>query len=286
MKKIYTNDEFIDRLKWLVNEVSNVYYSGKNWSKLNSAKKWQFDCVVSIKSILWGFKANTKLERGGTIYKSNDVPDFTCNGGLDFCDDVSKDFSKIEKGEYLCMKDTKYNHSGIYIGNGKVFEDTTAWGTKKAIISDIAKDGTRSLNGKKNLKWTYHGKLKCIDYKNEDKPIYQVGDKVIINGVYVSSDSIKELKPLIKKGKITKIIKARNPYLLDDGAIGWVNDNCIVGRYDPEGLLTLVKGVFAGRYGNGEERKKLLGGRYREVQNQVNLNCKYKTTSPDKIRLY
>ena len=62
------------------------------------------------------------------------------------------------------MKDTKYNHSGIYLGNGKVFEDTTGWGKKKAIISDISSTGVRSLNGKNNLKWTYHGLLKYIDY--------------------------------------------------------------------------------------------------------------------------
>ena len=69
------------------------------------------------------------------------------------------------------MKDTKYNHSGIYLGNGKVFEDTTGWGVKRAVISDISDTGVRSLKGKRNLKWTYHGMLKYIDYSNyaEDK---------------------------------------------------------------------------------------------------------------------
>ena len=46
--KVYTNDEFIKKLKWLVNDVPNVYYSGKNWSKLNKNGKWQFDCVLSV----------------------------------------------------------------------------------------------------------------------------------------------------------------------------------------------------------------------------------------------
>lgn len=74
------------------------------------------------------------------------------------------------------MKGTSYNHTGIYIGNGKVFEDTSssAWGVKKAIISEINSKGERFYNGKRNLKWTYHGKLNYIDYSNEPKPINQV----------------------------------------------------------------------------------------------------------------
>lgn len=174
MTKVFTSQEFIKKLKWLVNEVPNVYYSGSNWSKLNSSGKWQFDCVLSVKSILWGFKGDKKLFRGGTVYKSNGVADFSCNGALSYCTDVSTNFEHLVAGEYLCMKGTKYNHTGIYLGNGKVFEDTTGWGTKKAIISEINSKGERFYKGKKNLKWTYHGKLKYIDYSNEPKPINQV----------------------------------------------------------------------------------------------------------------
>ena len=58
---------------------------------------------------------------------------------------------------------------------------------------------------------------------------HKVGDTVSINGVYSSSSSTDKLEPYTKKGKITKIIaNARNPYLLDNGDIGWVNDSCIV----------------------------------------------------------
>lgn len=136
-------------------------------------------------------------------------------------------------------------------------------------------------------------KLNPTEYLNKDLPNMSppsskwcVGDFVSINGVYTSSTGEDMLKPLIDHGKITKIINARNPYLLNDGKIGWVNDGCITGRYDEGSLLTLVKGVIAGAYGNGEERKQKLGGRYNEVQNQVNLNYKYGTTAPDKIRIY
>ena len=174
MSKVFTSQEFVDKLKWLVNDVPNVYHSGKGWSTLNSAGKWQFDCVLSVKCLLWQFAADKNKFRGGTKYESNGVPDFSCNGALNYCSDVSTNFEHLVAGEYLCMKGTKYNHTGIYLGNGKVFEDTTGWGTKKAIISSIDSKGTRSYNGVKNLKWTYHGKLKWIDYSQEPKPVNQV----------------------------------------------------------------------------------------------------------------
>lgn len=56
-----------------------------------------------------------------------------------------------------------------------------------------------------------------------------IGTIVTINGVYTSSTSTKKLTPLIKSGKITRIIEnAPNPYLLNDGNIGWINESCII----------------------------------------------------------
>ena len=58
----------------------------------------------------------------------------------------------------------------------------------------------------------------------------KVGDVVTINGVYTSSSSDKKLNPAVKTGTITKILTgAKNPYLLNDGNIGWINESCIVG---------------------------------------------------------
>ena len=175
MEKVFTSQEFINKLKWLVNDVKNKYYSGKYWLTLDkSDNKWRMDCVLSVKGILWGFSANKNNYHGGAVYGSNGVKDFTCNGALDLCTNVSTDFSHLTPGEYLCMKGTKYNHTGIYLGNNKVFECTTGWGTKKCIISDIDNKGTRSYKGVKNLRWTYHGKLIYIDYSNEPVPLGQV----------------------------------------------------------------------------------------------------------------
>lgn len=175
MSKVFTSKQFIDKLKWLVNDVSNYYYSGKLWLDYNKDnKKFRMDCVLSVKGILWGFSANKNKDRGGAIYKSNGVADFSCNGALDYCTDVSTNFEHLIPGEYLCMKGTKYNHTGIYLGNNKVFECTTGWNTKKCLISDIDKKGNRSYKGSKSLRWTYHGKLKYIDYSDEPQPINQV----------------------------------------------------------------------------------------------------------------
>ena len=58
---------------------------------------------------------------------------------------------------------------------------------------------------------------------------YKVGDVVSVNGIYTTSTSDKKLNPERNQGTITKIIAgALNPYLLDDGNLGWTNDYCIV----------------------------------------------------------
>lgn len=230
MSKIYTDSQFIDILRHIAS-LPTVYYSGGNqWSTWNGSS-WNFDCVVSVKSVLWGWCENKNVIHGGAGYACNGVPDFTCDQGLDYCEGVSTNFNNIVAGEYLCMKGTGESHTGIYLGNGKVFEVTIAWGVNGATISDIDGNGNRSKNGSRCLRWTYHGKLKWIDYKGvEPIPMkHKVGDVVEINGVYVSSTSTEKLVPAIKKGTITRIVEgARNPYLLDDGNIGWVNDECIV----------------------------------------------------------
>lgn len=165
---VFTVSEFIEKLKWLVNDVPNYYYSkAGTWCNYNSSNdKFMMDCVVSVKGLLWGFKADKNKPHGGGIYGSNGVADFTCNGALNYCTDVSTDFSNLVAGEYLCMKGTKYQHTGIYLGNGKVFECTTTWNAKKCIISDIDSCGNRSYKGIKATRWTYHGKLQYIDYSS------------------------------------------------------------------------------------------------------------------------
>lgn len=62
---------------------------------------------------------------------------------------------------------------------------------------------------------------------------YKVGDRVKINGVYKSSTDSEKIAPAITVGKITKILEGtKNPYLLEDGNIGWVNDDVIVSIFE------------------------------------------------------
>ena len=69
---------------------------------------------------------------------------------------------------------------------------------------------------------------------------YKVGDTVTINGIYTSSNSTNKLTPLRNVGKITSINEgSRNPYLLDYGNLGWVNESVIVGA-------SVVKSVAVG----------------------------------------
>ena len=172
MSKVFTSKQFIEKLKWLVNDVPNYYYSANGtWCSYNSSKgKFMMDCVVSIKGLLWGFKADKNAPHGGGIYGSNGVKDFGANQGIDFCENASSDFSNLTPGEYLCMAGTSWDHAGVYLGNGKVFECTTGWGVNRCIISDIDSNGGRYYNGVRNLRWTRHGKLIYIDYKDQPQP--------------------------------------------------------------------------------------------------------------------
>lgn len=84
---------------------------------------------------------------------------------------------------------------------------------------------------------------------------YKVGDVVKINGVYTSSDSTNKLIPAITTGTITEILEGkRNPYLLNNGGIGWVNDTCIVSEEQENNKIKVgdkVKVVKGARSYNG-----------------------------------
>ena len=233
-----TNIELINRMKELLNE-PNFYGSGGNqWSTWQNDKGWYVDCTCSIKAILWGGRfivANRGKAHAGCNYGSNGIPDFTPASCVNWTNATRGNFKNLIPGEILLM--TSHGHAGIYIGKGEVIEVTPAWtgGNPGCQISQIGRNGERIKNGRQVLSWEWHGKIPVVDYVNKPEPPaptpthkYKIGDVVNINGVYVSSTSTDKLNPAITRGTITRIVEARNPYLLDNGNIGWVNDDCIV----------------------------------------------------------
>lgn len=105
-----------------------------------------------------------------------------------------------------------------------------------------------------------------------------MGDEVEINGVYTASNSTNKLKPARTKGKITKIINgAKNPYLLDNGNLGWVNDSVIISKQtnstNKKSNEEIANEVIKGLWGNGNDRKNKLakaGYDYNAIQTIVN----------------
>lgn len=122
-------------------------------------------------------------------------------------------YAHMQKG--LLVKNGEYVKKGQRIGY--MWDSGNAYG--KHLHFEVSKDDIR-IN-------PYEYLNNNLYEENENK--YKIGDIVNINGVYKSSTSNIKLTPLIKRGTITRIVNnARNPYLLNNGNIGWVNDDTIV----------------------------------------------------------
>lgn len=136
---------------------------------------------------------------------------------------------------------TLYAHmqKGLSVRNG----DYVKKGQKLGYMSDSG----NAYGGHLHFEvWQGNTRIDPTSYLNTDLPNKEpietgrkIGDIVEINGVYVSSTSEEKLVPAITRGTITRIVDgARNPYLLDNGNIGWVNDECIINN---NGVVYIVK---------------------------------------------
>ena len=112
---------------------------------------------------------------------------------------------------------------------------------------------------------------------------YKVGDVVTINGVYVASNSTNKLSPAVKTGTITKIIPGTlNPYLLNNGDIGWVNESVIISKSSQKDTKKTNEEIAdeiiqKGLWGTGDTRKKNLedaGYDYNAIQKIINEKLK------------
>lgn len=169
-----------DKLTQYPNENQNFCANAR---KLIGKHAWMFDCVCTIKSVLWGWKGDWNKYFGGAVYCSNGVPDVSADGMINLCKSVTSDFSKISVGEALWLP----GHIGVYIGGGLAVECTPAFdnamhdnGVK---ITSVGNIGT--VSGYPTRKWSKHGRLPWVNYayEQEEKPETAKNGKIIIDGV-------------------------------------------------------------------------------------------------------
>ena len=211
MAKVMTSTELVKKLIDIATNYKTLYILGcfgapmnaknkKRYSNNNaynkdratminnaSANTFGFDCVCLVKGVLWGWSGDGSRNYGGATYLSNGVPDVGADEMLAYCNDVSKDFSKIEVGEYLNMR----GHCGVYIGDGLAVECSPKWANKVQItaVGNIGKK-----KGYNTRTWTQHGKLKFIDYveaKPKDKTVEEIA-KEVINGLWGNGATRKQ----------------------------------------------------------------------------------------------
>ena len=163
---VMNNKVFVEKLRHIAS-LPTIYYSvaGGDWAKWNG-KSWNFDCVILVKAILWGWNENKNHPHGGAIYGSNGVYDDSTEQIINRCYNVSSDFSKIDIGELLWLD----GHVGIYIGNNEVIECTAGW-SGGVLYSKIGRNGERTRNGVQIYSWKKHGKLPYIEYLKEQPVI-------------------------------------------------------------------------------------------------------------------
>lgn len=199
MKKVMKAQELVNKAKDIAKNYKTLYVMGCFGAPMNATNKkrytsnssynkqasrvkminsassdtFGFDCVCLIKGILWGWNGDKSKTYGGAVYKSNGVADVNADVicSSSYSDDISKDFSKIQIGELLYVK----GHVGIYIGDGLAVECTPSW-ENKVQITAVGNIGKKS--GYNTRTWTYHCKLKYIDY-SLDKTIEEVAQEVL-----------------------------------------------------------------------------------------------------------
>lgn len=168
----------------------NYEYNKSRADKINaaSADTFGFDCICLIKGLLWGWNANVDAIYGGADYKANDVPDFGTESMLNYCTDVSDDFSKLEPGEVLWME----GHAGIVISDKLAIECTPIWedGVQITAIGNVGK-----VKGYHTRTWKKHGKIKFVDYtKPEPVPVEPEPTPVVPEPTPVKPEPKSEFK--------------------------------------------------------------------------------------------
>lgn len=185
MAYVMTADEFVRMAKKIATDYKTLYVMGCFGAPMTAANKrrytqncaynkkpartaminaasadtFGFDCVNTIKGILWGWNGDASAIYGGAKYASNGVPDVNADQIMKYCTSVSTDFSNIVAGEVVHLT----GHIGIYVGDGLVVECTPAW-NNDVQFSACGNIGTKA--GYHTRSWKEHGKLQFIDFSS------------------------------------------------------------------------------------------------------------------------
>ena len=271
-----------------------ICYSKTGGEKFTKSEENGAELVAMLlKQYNWGIDKVTKHQDYSGKYCPHKKLDLGWQRFLDMVQDKLDELNGVEKVEsYSGYVQITYTGSdGIDIHSKPVFNGSVVKVAKKDEVFEIVgrikvsgtymyklKDGNYITSAEKYVKYTKTNPKPAVTYK------YQIGDTVKINGVYTSSNSKTKLTPSKKQGKITDIAKgADNPYLLDGGNIGWVNEDCITGKVTTtaakKDLNAVAKKVYNGVYGNEPNRtKKLKAEGYtdaeiKQIQALVNKMC-------------
>lgn len=161
---VMTAKEFVNALMKAYNR-PNYYNNNFPYNcGYYDGSKISWDCWNLGKTIIWSHGDIVDNYTKGKYQKVNKETNLGDWDGYAICVQgvCSRDFTDIKVGEWLYCED----HVGYYIGNGKVLEDTIAWGAKKIVISEVGSKGERTLNGvpAKTSKWEFHSQIPWIDY--------------------------------------------------------------------------------------------------------------------------
>lgn len=230
-----TNIEFVEKLKNVLN-FKTLYIMGCFGAPMNSANRkrycnnheynkkpertkmiqaatpdtFGFDCVNTIKGIMWGWTGDKTKTYGGAKYNTNNVPDVSADQMIKLCKNISTDFSNIEVGEAVWCP----GHIGVYVGGGLAIECTPKW--KNGVQLTAC---NRSVSGYNRRDWTNHGKFPFIDYKSVETALepqeapsicFKVGDIVEFTGDthYLTANAQTGKKTVPSLAKITRLYES------------------------------------------------------------------------------
>ena len=152
---------------------------------------WCFDCSGLLKAAFWGF--NRKKVYHAVDEWERLVPDFPVGKLSDVqkIADMSEDFRSILPGELLFTP----GHVGLYVGDGLAIECTPTWsgGVQYTAVGNIGK-----RDGYNTRTWKYHGKFKCVSYKEETEEVTTVTIEMKVLKKGMKDNQAKTLQRLLR----------------------------------------------------------------------------------------